>query len=50
MGEEKIMWEVDLDENGSYVASWGDSWLPNTYQSREDALEALCDYAAEWME
>ncbi|WKZ93580.1 hypothetical protein P0E69_06715 [Chimaeribacter arupi] len=41
------MWEVDLDEGGSYVAAWDGDWLPNTYQSREEAMEALLDWLSE---
>ncbi|WP_241608899.1 hypothetical protein [Rosenbergiella australiborealis] len=44
------MWKVEQDEDtGSYVAAWGDSWLPNTYQSEEEAMAALLDEAWEWM-
>lgn len=40
------MWEVEYDQ-GSWVAAWDGDWLPNTYQSREEALEALLDRLAE---
>lgn len=45
--EEVIMWQVEY-EQGSWVASWNGDWLPNTYQSREEAMEALLDHLAEW--
>lgn len=40
------MWQVEYEE-GSWFACWGGGWLPNTYQSREEAMEALLDYLAE---
>ncbi len=40
------MWTVEFDEY-SWVASWNGDWLPNTYQSREEAMEALLDYLSE---
>lgn len=45
--EESIMWEVEY-EQGSWVASWNGDYLPNTYQSREEAMEALLDHLSEW--
>lgn len=45
--EGKGMWEVEY-EQGSWVASWNGDYLPNTYQSREEAMEALLDYLTEW--
>lgn len=45
--EGKAMWEVEY-EQGAWVASWNGDWLPNTYQSREEAMEALLDYLTEW--
>lgn len=41
------MWEVEY-EQGSWVASWNGDYLPNTYQSREEAMEALLDHLSEW--
>lgn len=41
------MWEVDVEDNGSWVAAWNGDWLPNTYQSREEAMEALLDWLTE---
>ncbi len=41
------MWEVDIEENGSWAASWNGDWLPNTYQTREDAMEALLNWLSE---
>lgn len=40
------MWEVEYDQ-GSWIAAWDGDWLPNTYQSREEAMEALLDWLAE---
>lgn len=42
------MWKVEK-ENGRWVAAWGDSWLPNTYGSREEALEALLTWVADYI-
>lgn len=41
------MWKVEY-EQGSWVASWNGDYLPNTYQSREEAMEALLDHLTEW--
>lgn len=41
------MWEVEY-EQGYWVASWNGDYLPNTYQSREEAMEALLDHLAKF--
>lgn len=36
-------WYVEKDEHGSWVAAWDGDWLPNTYDSKEEALIAILD-------
>lgn len=40
------MWEVEK-EDGRWLAAWNSAWLPDTYGSREKALEALLNWLAE---
>ena len=44
-----MMWEIEQDEDtGSYVAKWDGDWLPNTYWSREEAIEELLNYVSDY--
>lgn len=34
------MWKVEREQD-SWVISWGGCWMPDTYQSKEEAMEAF---------
>lgn len=41
---EKRNWLVCRDEFGNWVAQYKGKWLPNSYDSKEEAIIALLDH------
>lgn len=41
------MWKVECEE-GQWFISWGGHWMPNAYQSKEEAMAALLDHLSKW--
>ena len=41
------MWKVEYEE-GQWFISWGGCWMPNAYQSKEEAMAALLDHLAKF--
>lgn len=39
------MWKVEREQD-FWVISWGGRWMPDTYQSKEEAMAALLDHLA----
>lgn len=41
------MWKVEREQD-AWVISWGGRWMPDAYQSKEEAMAALLDHLAKW--
>lgn len=41
------MWKVEREQD-AWVISWGGRWMPDTYQSKEEAMAALLDHLSKF--